>query len=85
MATQIEPRELDLQEQLVRIRRNVEEGEKFSAETRKLVAEMGKLNVEMSKSQSDLKYQPWFILFQGVLAAAALMGAGAALAKLLFP
>ena len=85
MATQIDLKELDLQEQLVRIRRNVEEGEKFSAETRKLVAEMSKLNVDMSKSQSDLKYQPWFILFQGALAVAALMGAGAALAKLLFP
>jgi hypothetical protein len=78
MATQIEPKELDLQERLVRIRRQVEESEKFSAETRKLVA-------DMTKVQSDLKYQPWFILFQGVLAVAALMGAGAAITKFFLP
>ena len=75
MATQIEPKELDLQEQLVRIRRNAEESEKFSAETRKIVA-------EMIKAQADVKYQPWFILVQGVLAVAALVGAGIAIAKL---
>ncbi len=75
MATQLDPKMLDLEEQLVRIRRNAEKSEKFSAETRKLVA-------EMTKAQSDLRYQPWFILFQGALATAALMGAGIAFAKL---
>ena len=75
MATQIDPKDFQLQEQFARLRLQIEESEKFSAETRKLVA-------EMTKTQSDLKYQPWFILFQGVLAAAALMGAGVAFAKL---
>ena len=75
METKIDPKDFQLQEQFARLRLQIEESEKFSAETRKLVA-------EMTKTQSDLKYQPWFILFQGVLAAAALMGAGVAFAKL---
>jgi hypothetical protein len=75
MATQLDPKDFQVQEQFVRLRLQIEESEKFSAETRKLVA-------EMTKTQSDLKYQPWFILFQGVLATAALMGAGVAFAKL---
>lgn len=78
MATQIEPKELDLQEQLVRIRRAVEESEKFSAETRKIVA-------EMIKAQTDVKFQPWVILFQGALASAALVGSGIAIAKFVLP
>jgi len=78
MATQWETDQAYYDERLARLRLMVEESEKFSAETRKLVA-------DMTKAQSDLKYQPWFILFQGVLATAALMGAGAALAKLFFP
>ncbi len=71
MATQIDPRELDLQEQLVRIRRAVYESDKFSAETRKLLVE--------SKTIS------FATIFQGFIAVAALLGAGAAIAKLFFP
>jgi hypothetical protein len=75
MATQLDPRELEVQEQFVRLRLMVEESEKFSAETRRIVA-------DMIKTQADTKFQPWVILFQGSLAAAALLGAGIAIAKL---
>ncbi len=71
MASQIPPGELDLQEQLVRIRRAIVESDKFSVETRKLLAE--------SKSVSAAT------IFQGALALAAVLGAGAAIAKLFFP
>lgn len=69
MATQ--PREnLDLEEQRVRILRAIEEVEKFSAETRKIVAETQNM--------------PKALAFQAMIATAALLGAGAAIAKLFF-
>ena len=72
MATQ--PKDFDIEEQRVRILRAIEEAEKFSAETRKLVA-------EMEKFRGELRFQPWSILFHGVLAATAVVGAGIAIAK----
>jgi nicotinic acid mononucleotide adenylyltransferase len=71
MATQIDPNKLDFEERFARLRLMIEESEKFSAETRKLVAE--------SKSVSLAT------VFQGAIAIAALLGAGAAIAKLFFP
>jgi hypothetical protein len=62
---------LDLEEQRVRIVRAIEEVEKISAETRKLLAETRTI--------------PLSTIFQGALAIAALLGAGAAIAKLFFP
>ncbi len=61
----------DYEEQRVRILRAIEEVEKFSAETRKIVAETQAL--------------PKSLVFQAMLATAALLGAGAAIAKLFFP
>lgn len=78
MATQINNKELDLQEQLSRIRRMMEEGDRDRAETRKLIRESEKLN-------TDTRYAPATLLFQGLIATAALLGAGAALTKLFFP
>ena len=71
MASQIRPGDLDLQEQLVRIRRAIEASEKLSAETRKLVAEARTVSAAT--------------IFQGLIAVAGLLGAGAAIAKLFFP
>ena len=71
MASFPERNEFDVDEQRMRILRAIEEVEKFSAETRKIVAET--------------KYLPLSTVFQGFIAAAALMGAGAAIAKLFFP
>ena len=78
MATKLESDQVYFDERLARLRLMVEESEKFSAETRKIVA-------DMIKTQAETKFQPWVVLFQGSLAAAALLGAGAAIAKLLFP
>ena len=76
MATQ--PREhFDIEEQRVRILRAIEEAEKFSAETQKYIAERTKLD-------SEAKFMPLATVFQGFIAFAAVLGAGAALAKLFF-
>ena len=71
MATQIDPNKLDFEERFARLRLMIEESEKFSAETRKLVAESKSLSLAT--------------VFQGAIAIAALLGAGAAIAKLFFP
>jgi len=72
------------------IRRLNNDADKLEAEARKLMAEAykfeaekAKLSAERSKLESDTRFSPWIILAQGTLAAAALMGAGAAIAKLL--
>ena len=70
MATQSQD-DLYIEEQIARIRLAREESEKFSAETRKLLA--------------DTKVVTFATIFQGLIAVAALLGAGAAIAKLLFP
>ena len=59
------------------------EARKLMAETHKLEAEKAKLSAERAKLETDARFSPWLILAQGTLAAAALMGAGAAIAKLL--
>ncbi len=71
MATRVDQKEFDLQEQLARIREFQEESDKFSAETRKLLAEAKTISIAA--------------VFQGAIAIAALLGAGAAIAKLFFP
>ena len=77
MATQ--PREnFDFEEQRVRILRAIEESEKFTAEEKKLRAEEAKL-------RRDTELMPRAMIFQAMLATAALLGAGAAIAKLFFP
>jgi hypothetical protein len=70
------PREnYDFEEQRVRIVRAIEEAEKFLAEQKKLMAEEAKL-------RNDTSFAPWVVAFQGLLAGAALLGAGIAFAKL---
>ena len=73
MATQSDPRDLlmlDLQEQIARIAKTQEEVIKAQAETRKVTAEV--------------EFLPRSMIFQAMLATAALLGAGAAIAKLFF-
>ena len=62
---------------------------RLEAETRKLMAEAAKLNAEeyklsaeRAKLAADARFSPWLFVVQCTLAAAAIMGAGAALAKL---
>ena len=75
MATQSREN-FDFEEQRVRILRAIEESEKFTAEQKKLMAEEAKL-------RKDTALSPWLLLTQGLIAGAALLGAGAALAKYL--
>ncbi|MEH3038023.1 MAG: hypothetical protein PGN23_16275 [Sphingomonas adhaesiva] len=69
---------LDFEEQRMRIVRAIEEVEKMSAETRKLLAGANKVGAET-------KAVPFATVFQGLIAIAGLLGAGAAIAKLFFP
>lgn len=78
MASQIDPRGLDIEEQIVRIRKAQQEIDQISAETRKLLADANKVNLEAN-------VVTYATVFQGFLAIAALLGAGAAIAKLFFP
>jgi hypothetical protein len=68
----------DIEEQRVRILRAIEEAEKFFAERRKLDAEQDKMRAET-------ELMPRTMIFQAMIAVAALLGAGAAIAKLFFP
>ncbi len=77
MATQMEGGELDLQEQLARIRQ-------MGANTDKALLEMQKTRVDIDKVIRDTKVVTLATVFQGAIAIAALLGAGAAIAKLLF-
>ena len=71
MATQIDPKDLDLQEQLARIRKMIDESDKARAES--------------NKAQIETKFEPLKFYVSAALGAAGLMGAGAALAKIFFP
>jgi hypothetical protein len=58
---------------------------RLEAETRKLMAEANKLAAERLKLESEREFMPRAMIFQAMLATAALLGAGAAIAKLFFP
>ena len=85
MATQMEPKELDLQEQMIRLRRAIAESDKFAAETRKAIDERLKIERETRKIERETKALPYSLILQAMIATGALLGAGAALAKLLLP
>ena len=70
MATQLEP-SLDLREQIARIDKTLEE--------------IAKTRVEVRKISAEADFMPRAMIFQAMLATAALLGAGAAIAKLFFP
>ncbi len=78
MATQADRGEIDLQEQLARIR-------EMGANTDKAIAELQKTRIDMQKTQAEVKIIGWTTIFQAMLATAALLGAGAAIGKLFFP
>ena len=61
------------------------ETRKLMAETNRLAAERLKLDSERSKLQANTEFMPRAMIFQAMLATAALIGAGAAIAKLFFP
>ena len=71
MATQMDREQLDLEEQLARIRQ--------------MAVNTDKAIVEIQKDQADTKVVTFATVFQGFIAIAALLGAGAAIGKLIFP
>ena len=71
MATHVEREQLDLEEQIARIRQ-------MGVNTDKAI-------VEMQKVRADTKVVTFATVFQGLIAIGALIGAGAAIAKLFFP
>ena len=71
MATQMDREQLDLEEQLARIRQ--------------MAVNTDKAIVEIQKVQADTKVVTFATVFQGFIAIAALLGAGAAIGKLIFP
>jgi hypothetical protein len=85
MATQMDRGELDLQEQLARIREMSSNSDKLHLETQKLMAESLKFETERFKAGRESEFMPRNMIFQAMLATAALLGAGAAIAKLFFP
>ena len=82
MATVPDPSVDELNRQAARIDA---ETRKLMAETNKLAAERLKFESERSKLQVDAEFMPRAMIFQAMLATAALLGAGAAIAKLFFP
>ena len=84
MATQIDHKELDLQEQLARIRKTQGGIDKMFDERSRIQTEIDKMYYERSKIQTEIKVIPATMIFQAMLASAALIGAGAAIAKLFF-
>lgn len=78
MSSSSAPSQVDFEEQLARIRRMNVETEKFVDEGRKLAVEARKLN-------RDATIAPYTALFTAFTAGAAVVGAIAALLKLLDP
>ena len=68
--------DLNIEEQLGRIRRAAVESDKFAAETRKLLAEAAKLTRDRSMA-------PWQIVVSAMAAGGALVGGTVALMKIL--
>lgn len=68
MATQLRPDQLDIDEQLIRIRN--------------MVADLDKRQVEINKLTQDVKLAGPQVIIQAVLAVAAVAGATAAIIKL---
>ena len=85
MATVPEPSVMELNLQSARLeaeaRKLRAEAEKLVAEESKLSAERYKLLAEQYKLERDKMLSPWLLLVQGLVAGAALLGAGIALAR----
>lgn len=73
----------DIREQLARIDKMRAETLKLQEELQKVVAETLKANRDAVKVQQDTRLAPWTVGFAGVGTGAALLAAGAGLAKLL--
>lgn len=75
MATQVDPKELDLQEQLAKIRQMMDAADKDRADIRRIQA-------EIDQRQTETRLEPWKVALGGVTSGAALFAAAAAFTKL---
>ena len=75
MATQIEPKDLDLQEQMANIRRQMGAADKDRADIRRIQS-------EIDQRQVETRLEPWKLLAGGITSGAALFAAAAAFTKL---
>ena len=89
MATAPDPSIEELNRQSARLeaeaRKLMAEASKLNAEDYKLAAERYKLEVEKMKLETDRELMPRSMIFQAMTAFAAVLVAGAAIAKLFFP
>jgi hypothetical protein len=93
MATQLDVKELDLQEQIARIAKIQEDIDRSRAEMHRMngvayereLAEIDRIRLDAAKLRSETQFMPRSMIFQAMLATAALLAAGAAMAKLFFP
>ena len=100
MASHPEAIPLDLQEQIARIAKIQEDIDRSRAEMNRMqgidkdralvehertIAEIERIRLEAAKFRSETQLMPRSMIFQAMLATAALLGAGAAIAKLFFP
>ena len=83
MATVPNDAPFDVREQLARIDKMRAETLKLQDELQKIAAETPKTNRDAIKVAQDTKLAPYTLLFTGLGAGAALIAAGAGLAKLL--
>ena len=92
MATQIDPKELDMQEQLARIRKTqaeidtmFDERSKLQSDIQRIIAETDQRHAEREKIIGETKYIGPAIILQAMIATGALLAAGATVAKVFFP
>ncbi len=86
MATQLDRKELDLQEQIARIAKIQDDIDRTRAETvRMTTIDHEKVLAEIARIRTETELLPRTMIFQALIAMAALLGAGAAIAKLFFP
>ncbi len=92
MATHLGSDQFASDERMARLHEIIENSEKLQLERQKLQAERLKLEAqrlriaaERLKTDVDTRIVPFATVFQGLIAIAALIGAGAAIAKLFFP
>ena len=85
MATQPAAGPYDLDEQQTRIRKMDAEIAKALSDIQKTRVDIDKTRVDIDKVLLDARVVSFATIFQGLIAVAALLGAGAAMAKLFFP
>ena len=92
MATQADIGALDVQEQIARISKIQEEIDKEALDLKEQIARIARIQEEIDKNRAEarkayaeVEFMPRSMIFQAMLASAALIGAGAAVAKLLIP